>query len=73
MKIKKLDKLIRPLGKYGYLIVGSLSMIITGYFIFLAVLYMIFTLGLTAFVFMFVVSYCWHKDTERVKKDGNIL
>ena len=33
MKIEILDKIITPLGKYGYLIVGSISMIVAGYVI----------------------------------------
>jgi len=66
MTIKFLDKLIKPFGKYGYLIVGSFMSIPAAYFIFTAVYLNNFLSGLVAFAVMFVIGYCWNKDSERV-------
>lgn len=65
-QIKFLDKLILPFGKYGYLIIGSICSVVGGFFIFQAVYHNNFNAGLVAFLMMFVVGYCWNKDSERV-------
>jgi hypothetical protein len=78
MKIKFLDKIITPLGKYGYLFVGTISMIIGGYFALLATLCVIsnhitesFYHLIPGYIFLFIVNYCWSKDTERIENERN--
>lgn len=66
MKIQFLDKLIKPFGYYGYLFVGGFLMVVAGYFILDAVYFNNFISGVVALIIMFVVGYCWNKDTERV-------
>lgn len=65
-EIRFLDNLIQPFGKYGYLIIGSLLSVFGGMFIFIAVFYNNFISGVVALFFMFIVGYCWNKDSERV-------
>lgn len=72
------DKLITLLGKYGYLIVGTISMIISGYFALMATLQVIlfhitnsFYYLILGYIFLFIVGYCWNKDTERIMNEKN--
>lgn len=51
-----------------YSILGSLLMIIAGYFIFDAIYYMHFWSGVIALFLMFFVGYYWNKDIEQKKK-----
>ena len=84
MKIKILDKFVNQFGEYGYLIVGLISMIISGYFALMAILYIIVSFVLygtvdlvtisfyyliPGYIFLFIVKYCWNKDDKRIKNE----
>ena len=78
MEIKILDKIITPLGKYGHLIVGSISFIFAGYFALMATLQIIlshitnsFYYLIPGYIFLFICNYCWTKDTERIINEKN--
>lgn len=66
MTIKFFDDLIKPFGKYGYFIVSIICALAAGYFMIGAVLAHNFISGIVTFIFMFVIGYCWNKDTERI-------
>ena len=62
---------MKKLWTYRYLIAGTINAIVAGYFTFVAVNPpRNFIAGLFAFIFWFVVGYCWGKDTKRVREQN---
>lgn len=68
-KIVFLEKLISPFGKFGYFIIGTFSAIIGGYFILVAVNHNNLINVIIPLFFMFIVGYCWNKDSERATNE----
>jgi hypothetical protein len=64
MKIEFIDFIAR-FSRFGYIIVATISIIIGFYFIFDAIYYNSFISGVISYFFMFIVGYCWNKDSER--------